>query len=104
MSRLRRLSFILGSSLFALLGLGVSQLTAPNASAQAGTSTGSIQGTVLDPNGGSIAQAKVSITSKGTGARTAPQVTGTGAYNSGPLVPGEYLIRVEATAQALRRP
>jgi hypothetical protein len=97
MSRLRRLSFILGCSLFALLGLGMSQLTAPNARAQAGTSTGSIQGTVLDPNGGSIAQAKVSITSKGTGAKTAPQITGTGAYNSGPLVPGEYLIRVEAT-------
>src|SRR5882724_3139247 len=68
----------------------------PAAYAQAGLSTGTVQGTILDAKGASVAGAKVIITSKGTGAKLTPEVTSSGTYNSGPLVPGEYVIRVEA--------
>jgi hypothetical protein len=81
---------------FAVLALFLSSLLATPAHGQAGLSTGSIQGTILDPHGATVANAKIKITSKGTGSKTAPEVTGTGTYNSGPLVPGEYLVRVEA--------
>ena len=76
--------------------IGVSAAITPVAEAQAGVSTGSIQGTILDPNGATVGGAKVTITSKGTGAKVALDVTGGGTYNSGPLVPGEYVVRVEA--------
>jgi carboxypeptidase family protein len=75
----------------------VALLAAPGALAQAGLSTGIIQGTILDPHGASVPNAKVTITSKGTGAKQTPEVTSAGSYSSGPLVPGEYLVRVEAS-------
>jgi hypothetical protein len=86
------------AALVLILGLiiGLNVVIAPTAKAQAGISTGSIQGTILDPHGSSVPGAKVTITSKGTGARVAPTVTSTGTYNSGPLVPAEYVVRVEA--------
>jgi Carboxypeptidase regulatory-like domain len=78
------------------LVFGFSLLLTPAANAQAGISTGTIQGTILDAHGASIPGAKVTITSKATGNKTAPEVTSSGTYNSGPLVPGEYVVRVEA--------
>jgi hypothetical protein len=75
---------------------GVS-LSVPQATrAQAGLSTGTIQGSVLDPNGAAVTAAKVTIHSKGTGASNAVDVTGSGQFSSGPLVPGDYVVRVEA--------
>jgi hypothetical protein len=75
---------------------GVS-LSVPQATrGQAGLSTGTIQGTVLDPNGAAVSAAKVTIHSKGTGASNAVDVTGAGQFSSGPLVPGDYVVRVEA--------
>jgi len=68
----------------------------PVAQAQAGLSTGTIQGTILDARGASVGSAKVTITSKDTGAKFAADVTSGGTYNSGPLVPGQYVVRVEA--------
>jgi hypothetical protein len=82
--------------LIACVGVLTSSVLAPSAYAQAGISTGTIQGTILDQNGATIAAAKVTITSKGTGAKITPDVSSAGYYNSGPLVPGEYLIRIEA--------
>ena len=83
-----------------LIGLGVATgmgiVIAPTSFAQAGLSTGAIQGTVLDPGGAAVTTATVTITSKATGAKITPPVSGTGAYNSGPLEPGQYLVRVEA--------
>lgn len=76
--------------------LGINALAALSANAQAGISTGSIQGTILDAHGGTIPQAKVTITSKATDAKITPEVTGTGTYNSGPLAPGDYVVHVEA--------
>jgi len=78
------------------IGMGLSLTLAPVAQAQAGLSTGSIQGTILDPKGSSVPAAKVSITSKATGAKLQAEMSPTGTYNSGPLVPGEYLVRVVA--------
>src|SRR6266404_5317094 len=78
------------------IGMGLSLTLAPVAEAQAGLSTGSIQGTILDPKGSSVPAAKVSITSKATGAKLQAEMSPTGTYNSGPLVPGEYLVRVVA--------
>jgi len=69
----------------------------PNlARAQATISTGSMQGTILDPNGGVVTSARVTITSRATGAKSTPQVTSTGSYSSSSLEPGEYVLRVEA--------
>src|SRR6266852_3981364 len=78
------------------IGIGLNLTLAPVAQAQAGLSTGSIQGTILDPHGSSVPAAKVSITSKATGAKLQAEVSPSGTYISGPLVPGEYAVRVEA--------
>jgi hypothetical protein len=59
-------------------------------------STGSIAGTVTDPQGAVVAGAKVSITSKGTGTTTTPVVSSSGTFSSGPLAPGEFVVRIEA--------
>src|SRR5689334_21174991 len=71
-------------------------LTAPPIGAQATVGTGSIQGTILDPNGAAVPQAKVKISSKETGQTITPEVTSSGEYNSGALKPGVYVVRVEA--------
>ena len=64
---------------------------------QATISGGSIAGTILDPKNAVVPGAKVTITSKATGQAFAPSVTDSGDYNSGPLTPGEYVLRVEAS-------
>src|SRR6476661_2184597 len=83
-------------ALIVVVALGVS-LTVPQAAqAQAGLSTGNIQGTVLDPNGAAVGAAKVTIHSKGTGASNSIEVNSAGQFSSGPLVPGDYVVRIEA--------
>src|SRR6266849_4198065 len=91
-------SFVVAMAIISAIsiGLGLSLALAPVVQAQAGLSTGSIQGTILDPKGASVAAAKVSITSKATGAKLQAEMSPSGTYNSGPLVPGEYAVRVEA--------
>lgn len=79
-----------------LLVFVVMGLTAPPIGAQATVGTGSIQGTILDPNGAAVPQAKVKISSKETGQTITPEVTSSGEYNSGALKPGVYVLRVEA--------
>jgi hypothetical protein len=64
--------------------------------AQATISTGSIQGEILDPKGAVVSTAKVTITNKETGQKLTPTVTDAGTYNSGPVPPGQYLVRVTA--------
>src|SRR5260370_42610511 len=82
----------------ASIGIGLNLTLAPVAQAQAGLSTGSIQGAILDPKGSTVPAAKVSITSKATGAKLQAEMSPSGTYNSAPLVPGEYVVRVEAPA------
>jgi len=71
-------------------GVGTARLAA-----QATISTGSIQGTIMDQQGGVVPSAKVTITNKATGQKIAPEVMSSGTYSSGALLPGDYLVRVE---------
>ncbi len=64
--------------------------------AQTTISTGSIQGTVLDPSNAVVGDAKVTITNKATGQVLTTTTSSAGAYTSGALIPGEYVVRVEA--------
>ena len=64
--------------------------------AQTTISTGSIVGTVTDPQGALVAGAKVTITDKATGQVITTSTTSAGAYASGSLIPSRYVVRVEA--------
>ncbi len=58
-------------------------------------STGSIVGTVADQKGKGLADTKVEITNKATGAIDPCLTTSSGGwYSSGPIQPGEYVVRV----------
>lgn len=72
-------------------------LTAPTRlAAQATISTGSIQGTVVDPQGAAVTGAKVTITNKATGQVFPTTTNTTGFYNVAALGPGDYSVRVES--------
>src|SRR6266478_5580753 len=58
--------------------------------------TGSIVGIVTDPQGAVVGGARVAITNKGTAAVIHVTTSAAGAYTSGPIVPGDYVVRVEA--------
>jgi hypothetical protein len=64
--------------------------------AQTTISTGSIQGSVTDPSGAVVSDAKISISNKATGRVVTTKSTSAGAYASGALTPGDYTLRVEA--------
>ena len=66
------------------------------AGAQSTIATGSIQGTVTDPNGAVVPDAAITITNKATGQSNKTASTASGTYTSGALIPGEYQIRIEA--------
>src|SRR5262252_578977 len=66
------------------------------AGAQSTIATGSIQGTVTDPNGAVVPGATVTITNKGTGQSSKFTSSASGTYASGALIPGDYEIRTEA--------
>ncbi len=78
-----------------VFGLCLCFLTTP-AHAQATISTGSIQGTITDKTGAVIPGAKITITNKATGLKRVFQTTTTGAYSSGPLIPGDYVVSASA--------
>ena len=63
---------------------------------QATISTGSIQGTVTDPSGAVVPDAKVTITNKATGQKIELTTNQSGAYHSGTLTPGNYTVRIAA--------
>jgi hypothetical protein len=63
--------------------------------AQSTISTGSIQGTVTDPNGAVVSGAAITITNKATGAAVKISSTASGTYSSGALQPGQYDVRIE---------
>jgi hypothetical protein len=81
-------AFILCISLttFALLPAG----------AQSTVATGSIQGTVTDPNGAVVPNAAITIKNKATGQSSKLTSSSSGTYASGALIPGEYEVRIEA--------
>src|SRR5947209_10620171 len=65
--------------------------------AQTTISTGSIQGTVLDPSGAVLSGAKVTITNKDIGRSATTQTSASGLYTSGALTPGRYVVKVQAS-------
>ena len=66
------------------------------AGAQSTVATGSIQGTVTDPNGAVVQGATVTITNKGTGQSSKFTSSSSGTYASGALIPGQYDVKIEA--------
>jgi hypothetical protein len=64
--------------------------------AQSTVATGNIQGTLTDPSGAVVAGAKITITNKDTAQALRVTTSSAGTYNSGALVPGEYIVRAEA--------
>jgi hypothetical protein len=70
---------------------------APSAAGQATVGTGSILGSVVDPGGAVVTNAKVIIKSKDTGREMTPGLTGAGQFNSGPIAPGTYVLRIETS-------
>jgi len=64
--------------------------------AQTTVSQGSIQGTVTDPSGAVVGGATITITHKSTGQVITTTSTNSGTFNSGGLIPGDYVLRVEA--------
>jgi hypothetical protein len=64
--------------------------------AQSTVATGSIQGTVTDPNDAVVANASITITNAATGEVKKVSSTSSGTFASGALIPGDYQVRVEA--------
>src|SRR5207302_5707997 len=64
--------------------------------AQSTVATGSIQGTVTDPNDAVVPNATVTITNAATGEIKKVTSTSSGTFASGALIPGDYELRVEA--------
>ena len=85
--------FILCAVFGICMALSIGTLTAM---AQVSVSTGSITGTVLDPQGGAVPNAKVTISSKDSGKSISLETNGEGSFTSGSLAPGNYTVRVEA--------
>src|SRR5215831_9056298 len=86
--REKRLALVLLCSICLLFALP--------ALSQSTISTGSIQGTITDPNDAVVANAGVTITNKANGQSQKLASNSAGAYASGPLQPGTYEVRVEA--------
>src|SRR5438552_688272 len=83
------------SSLLPLIIVSALFLISVGVFAQTTISTGSIVGTVADPTGAVVIEAKVLITNKGTGQVMTTTTTSSGTFASGALTPGEYTVRVE---------
>ena len=86
---LRTVALLLFLSLFALSFVCT-------LSAQTTTGTGSIVGIASDPSGAVISLAKVTITNLATGRAIDLTTNSAGAFNSGALIPGNYIARFSA--------
>ena len=82
-------------ALFAVWALVIMPLSAAPALAQA--TSGTLRGTVTDPNGAAIAGATVSAKNEATGTTTpTTSTTGEGSFEFAGLQPGNYTVTVEA--------
>jgi Carboxypeptidase regulatory-like domain len=68
----------------------------PPALAQATNATGTVQGTVTDPSGAAVPNAKITLTQPSTGLTKEITATGAGYYSTGSLLPGDYSLHVDA--------
>jgi hypothetical protein len=64
--------------------------------AQSTVGTGSIQGVVTDQSGAVLSGARITITNKATAGVIHLTMSSAGTYTSGPMQPGDYMVRVEA--------
>jgi len=67
-------------------------------SAMAQATTGSIKGTVVDPNGNVVAGAEISAKNEATGVEKSTVTSGDGNYEIKELPPGKYSVAVGATS------
>src|ERR1700719_4940401 len=79
---------------FALLA--VLLLSYQPAWSQATNATGSIEGSVTDPQGGVIPDVKITVTRADTGQVINLTSSSAGTFSTGPIVPGDYSVRFEA--------
>jgi Carboxypeptidase regulatory-like domain len=103
--RLRKEGFMMVTSIFssprgrftlpALITLLL--LLSSLATAQTTLSTGTINGTVTDPSGAVVSNAKVVITNVGTSQTINLTSSTSGSFSTGPLEPGQYKVQVSAT-------
>ncbi|HEY6251585.1 MAG TPA: carboxypeptidase regulatory-like domain-containing protein [Candidatus Angelobacter sp.] len=84
------------SRYLALIGFVILLLVAAPIWAQSTISTGSIQGTITDPNDAVVSGANITITNKGTGQSMKTTTSSSGTFSTGGLVPGAYEMRIEA--------
>ncbi|HEX8712331.1 MAG TPA: TonB-dependent receptor, partial [Terracidiphilus sp.] len=82
-------------SLALCLALCITIVTLPAAAQTAGD--GTIQGTVTDPSGAVVPNAKVTAIDNATGIATSRTTTSNGFYVISPLIPGTYTVTVSAT-------
>ena len=79
-----------------LLVMGLVWLSALTTSALAQTASGGVRGAVLDQNGAAVAGASVTAKNIATGIESKTTTTGEGVYSIARLLPGKYVISVEA--------
>src|SRR5258708_3041614 len=85
-----------GMELLSCLAIFLLMLTTTAMWAQSTVATGSIQGTIEDPNGAVVSGAAITITNKANGQALKLTSSSTGNYASGALQPGTYEVRVTA--------
>jgi hypothetical protein len=95
MNLVRRISFLLATALTAVLGMSL--MVTPSAHAQATISTGGFSGVILDPKGGYVTAASLTLTSKETGAKQESTSGAAGDFTYANLAPGVYVFRVSIT-------
>jgi Carboxypeptidase regulatory-like domain len=98
---MRRPSFRLtlpGTLLFVAILVFVASISllSPTSSAQVSVSTGGLSGTVTDPQGATIPNARVTISNRDTGTTQAVDSSSSGTFSLGNLPPGTYVVRVES--------
>jgi Carboxypeptidase regulatory-like domain len=71
-------------------------LFTPSLFAQSTVATGSIVGTITDPSDAVVTGAEVAITNISTGQVIHVTTNSAGTYNSGALIPGDYILQVTA--------
>ena len=71
-------------------------LWSPAALAQSTIATGAIQGKVTDPRGGPLNAVRITFTNKATNEIRERMTNPQGIYSSGALLPGSYLVHLEA--------